>query len=360
MWRVDAWVPLARAVDQSTRGSNFLVVVGRLRDGLTIDRAQAGLSALAAEMSRDYPSDRYGFFTMSLHEVLTRGPRQALWILLGATALVLLIACANVANLILVRAVTRQREIAVRTALGAGHRRIARQLVTETMLLAIQGGILGVGLAAGLLRIFALVAPANFPRLSAIALDSRVLAGSCVVAALAGLLAAVVPALHAARSQPSDALREGSRGATSGRARRMSRLLVMGEIAMAVMLVAAAGLTIRSLQELMQQDLGLNPRGVLTFTVGITDTRQNDSAALARFVEDLESRIGVLPGVESVGGINMLPIAQTGFNGPVRVPERSSSARSNAKKFSLRFNISSGVSGPSCCGARSRRKIVPG
>jgi putative ABC transport system permease protein len=322
MWRVDAWVPLARAVDQSTRGSNFLVVVGRLRDGLTIDRAQAGLSALAAEMSRDYPSDRYGFFTMSLHEVLTRGPRQALWILLGATALVLLIACANVANLILVRAVTRQREIAVRTALGAGHRRIARQLVTETMLLAIQGGILGVGLAAGLLRIFALVAPANFPRLSAIALDSRVLAGSCVVAALAGLLAAVVPALHAARSQPSDALREGSRGATSGRARRMSRLLVMGEIAMAVMLVAAAGLTIRSLQELMQQDLGLNPRGVLTFTVGITDTRQNDSAALARFVEDLESRISAIPGVESAGVINMLPIAHTGFNGPVRVPER--------------------------------------
>ena len=168
MWRVDAWVPLARAVDQNTRGSNFLVVVGRLRDGLTIDQAQAGLSELATEMSRDYPDDRYGFFTMSLHEVLTRGPRQALWILLGATGLVLLIACANVANLILVRAVTRQREIAVRTALGAGHGRIVRQLVTETVLLAIVGGMLGVGLAAGLLRIFALVAPANFPRLSAI------------------------------------------------------------------------------------------------------------------------------------------------------------------------------------------------
>ena len=322
MWRVDAWVPLARAVDQNTRGSNFLVVVARLSDGLAIDQAQAGLSELATEMTRDYPDDRYGFLTMSLHEVLTRGPRQALWILLGATGLVLLIACANVANLILVRAVTRQREIAVRTALGAGHGLIVRQLVTETMLLAIVGGMLGVGLAAGLLRIFALAAPANFPRLSAISLDGRVLAFSLAVAALSGLIAAVVPALHAARSQPSDALREGSRGATAGRARMMSRLLVMGEIAMAVMLVAAAGLTIRSLKELMQQDLGLNPHGVLTFTVGITDARQNDSDALTRFFDDLESRIRELPGVESAGAINMLPIAQTGFNGPVRVPER--------------------------------------
>ncbi|HUE89376.1 MAG TPA: ABC transporter permease [Vicinamibacterales bacterium] len=321
-WRADAWVPLARAVDQSTRGSNFLVVVGRLKEGFTIDHAQTGLSELAAEMSRDHPNDRYGFFTMSLHDVLTRGPRQALWILLGATGLVLLIACANVANLILVRAVTRQREIAVRTALGAGHGRIVRQLVTETVLLALVGGMLGVGLAAGLLRIFALVAPANFPRLTAISLDGRVLAFSLMVAALTGLIAAVIPALHAARAQPSDALREGSRGATAGRARTMSRLLVVGEIAMAVMLVAAAGLTIRSLQELIRQDLGLNTRGVLTFTVGITDARQNDTDTLARFFDALESRIRALPGVESAGAINMLPIAQTGMNAPVRVPER--------------------------------------
>jgi predicted permease len=322
MWRVDAWVPLARAVDQRTRGSNFLVVVGRLNQGLTSAQAQAGLAELAAEMSRDYPDDRYGFFTMPLHEVLTRGSRQALWILLGATGLVLLIACANVANLILVRAVTRQREIAVRTAVGAGRGLIVRQLVTETMLLAMIGGLLGVGLASALLRIFALVAPANFPRLSAISLDGRVLAVSLAVAALAGVIAAVVPALHAARSQPGDALREGSRGATAGRARVMSRLLVMGEIAMAVMLVAAAGLTIRSLQELTRQDLGLSTRGVLTFTVAITDARQSDNDALTRFFTALEARIRALPGVESAGAINMLPIAQTGFNGPVRVPER--------------------------------------
>jgi putative ABC transport system permease protein len=322
MWRVDAWVPLARAVDQNTRGSNFLVVVGRLKEGRVEAEARTGLAELAADMSRRYPDDRYSFFTMSLHEVLTRGPRQALWILLGATGLVLLIACANVANLILVRAVTRQREMALRTALGAGQGRLVRQLITETVMLAIAGGVLGIGLAAALLRIFALVAPANFPRLNAIGFDDRVLAFSLVVATLAGLIAALGPAWHAARSQPGDALREGSRGTTAGRARTISHVLVMGEIAMAVMLVAAAGLTIRSLQRLLDQDLGLDTRGVLTFTVSITDQRQNDAPAVARFFRSLEERLRGLPGVEAAGAISMLPIAQTGTNGPVRVPER--------------------------------------
>jgi putative ABC transport system permease protein len=322
MWRVDAWVPLAREVDPRTRGNNFLVVVGRLKDGLTPDQAQSGLASLAAELSRDYPEDRYGFFTMTLKDVLTLGPRQALWILLGATGVVLLIACANVANLLLVRAVSRQRELAVRTALGAGRRRLVRQLVTETALLAIAGGAAGLALAAVLLRVFALVAPANFPRLATIGLDERVLGFSLAVALVTGLLAAVLPVLHVARGEPGEALREGSRGATAGRARTMSRLLVMGEIAMAVMLVAAAGLTIRSLQALLRQDLGLTTRGVLTFTVGITDERQNDGPAVARFFQSLEDRIRALPGVEAVGAINMLPIAQTGRNGPVRLPDR--------------------------------------
>ncbi len=322
MWRVDAWVPLARSVDPATRGNNFLVVVGRIKPATTSAQVQVGLADLAEEMSRQYPGDRYGFLTMPLQEVLTRGPRQALWILLGATGLVLLIACANVANLMLVRAVTRQREMAVRTALGAGQGRIVRQLVTETVTLALLGGALGLALAIGLLRIFAIVAPANFPRLNAIGLDGRVLGFSFVVAAMTGLLTALIPALHAARSQPRDALQEGSRGATAGRARVMSRFLVMGEIAMAVVLVAAAGLTLRSLQELLRQDLGMTTRGVLTFSVGLTDARQRDGEAVAQFFRMLEERFRALPGVEAVGAISMLPIAQTGTNGPVRIPER--------------------------------------
>jgi putative ABC transport system permease protein len=174
----------------------------------------------------------------------------------------------------------------------------------------------------GLLRIFAIVAPANFPRLNSIGLDGRVLGFSLVVAGLTGLLTALLPALHAARSQPRDALQEGSRGATAGRARVMSRFLVMGEIAMAVMLVAAAGLTLRSLQELLGQDLGMTTRGVLTFTVALPEGRQRDSETVAQFFRALEERFRTLPGVEAVGAISMLPIAQTGTNGPIRVPER--------------------------------------
>jgi putative ABC transport system permease protein len=322
MWRTDAWVPLAREVDPKTRGNNFLVVVGRLKPGVTKAQAEPMMADLAGELSREHAGDRYGFLMMSLQEVLTLGPRQALWILLGATGVVLLIACVNVANLLLVRAVTRQKEMAVRTALGAGQRRLMRQMVTETVMLSVIGGVLGLGLAAGLLRIFQLVAPANFPRLGAVGLDGRVLAFSLTVAACVGLLAALIPALHAARAEPSDALRATSRGATAGRTRSLSRVLVMGEIAMAVMLVAAAGLTNRSLQQLLQQDLGFSTRGVLTFSVGITDDRRNDPAALARFFESLEQRLAALPGVESAGAISMLPIAQTGTNGPVRLPDR--------------------------------------
>src|SRR5262245_20952911 len=137
-WRVDAWVPLAMEVDPAERG-NFLQVFGRLKNGMTLDQARRGLTDLAAEMSRAYPGDQYGFNALALHDVTTRGPRQALWVLLGTTAVVLLIACANVANLLLARAITRQREVAVRAALGAGRGRLLRQMITETILLSLGG-----------------------------------------------------------------------------------------------------------------------------------------------------------------------------------------------------------------------------
>jgi putative ABC transport system permease protein len=325
-WRVDAWVPLAMSVEGGTPG-NFLLVYGRLRDGLSLEQARAGLADLAAEMTREFPQDRYGFNALALHDVLTRGPRQALWILLGTTAFVLLIGCANVANLLLARAVSRQREMAVRTALGAGRNRLLRQLVTETVLLSLTGAALGLLLAAALLRLFAVMAPANFPRLTSIGLDWMVLAFSSAVALLCGLLAGVLPGLHVARAEPSDALREGStRGATAGRARTASRLLVMSEVALAVMLVAAAGLTVKSLQQLVRQDLGLVTDNVLTFAVTVPDVAfppsSADGARVVRFFETFEERLRALPGVVRVGAISMLPIAQTGTNGQVYLRDR--------------------------------------
>jgi putative ABC transport system permease protein len=325
-WRVDAWVPLAMSVDGGTPG-NFLLVYGRLGDGGSLEQARAGLTDLAAEMTRDFPQDRYGFNALALHDVLTRGPRQALWILLGTTAFVLLLACANVANLLLARAVARQREMAVRTALGAGRARLLRQLVTETVLLSIAGGALGLLLAVALLRLFALLAPANFPRLASIGLDWTVLVFSSSVALLCGFLAAVLPGLHVSRAEPSEALREGStRGATAGRARAASRLLVMSEVALAVMLVTAAGLTVKSLQQLTRQSLGLVTQNVLTFAVTIPTAgfgpNTADGPRIAQFFQTFEDRLRALPGVSSVGAINMLPIAQTGTNGQVYLRDR--------------------------------------
>jgi putative ABC transport system permease protein len=324
-WRFDAWVPLALAADQTRRaGPNFLQSFGRLRDGVSLDQARTGMTELANELGREHQVDRYGFNVLSVHDVQTRGPRQALWILLGTTGFVLLIGCVNVANLLLARAVSRQKEMAVRTALGAGRIRLLRQLLTETVLLALLGSSLGLLLAQGLLQLFVVMAPANFPRLASISLDLPVLLFSTGVALLCGIVAGVLPAMHVARAEPSDALREGStRGATAGRARTASRLLVMSEVALAVMLVAAAGLTVKSLQRLLQQDLGLNPTNVLTFSVGLTrPVGVNPTVQDMRFFLDFEERIRALPGVTGVGAISMLPIAQTGTNGQVNLRDR--------------------------------------
>ena len=301
-------------------------MVGRLRPGLDRAGAERELTALAAEMATVSPLDRYGFTTLSLHDVLTRGSRQGLWILLGATGLVLLIACANVSNLLLARAMDRRREMAVRTAMGAGRGRLTAQLVTESVVLSLAGGVAGVALAGGLLRVVVALVPTGVPRLGAVGLDLRVLAVSLAVATLAGVLSGVLPALHAAAADPVDTLRgSASRGATAAGAPTASRLLVVAEIALSLMLVAASGLLVRSLQALGAQELGFSTAGVLTFSV--TVPADADAAAgrarAVRVFETIVERIARAPGVAAAGAISLLPIAQTGNNGPIRIPERT-------------------------------------
>jgi putative ABC transport system permease protein len=326
-WRLDVWIPLGLVADAANRGSNYLLSFGRMREGMTIESVRHSLGDLATLMSREHPEDRYTFTARPLHDVITEGATRGLWVLLGATTLLLLIACTNVANLMLARAVVQERDLAIRASLGAGRRRLFGQVMGETIALALLASVGGVGLAWGLLRIFVALAPANFPRLAAVTLDVRVLGFSLLVAVIAGVVAGLAPAVHLLRSDLNAVIRSGAgRGATAGRARSASRLLVISEMALALALVTTAGLMVKSLMRLQSQDLGLTREPVLTFSVGLPPFVANGDAAVLRFQSEFLQRVRALPGVTHASAINMLPIAATGRNGPVRradLPEDS-------------------------------------
>ena len=319
VWRLDVWLTVGRQADPSNRGSNFLLSFGRLRDGVNLDGARRGLADLAAQMSSEHPEDKYTFTARPLHEVITENPKRGLWMLLGATSLLLLIACTNVANLLLARAVVRERDLAVRASLGAGRARLFGQVMGETIALGMLGSIVGIGLAWALLRVFVTLAPVNFPRLAAISLDTGVLGCSLIVAVLSGLIAGLAPAIHLLRSDLNSVIRTGgSRSATAGSARAASRLLVISEVALALALVTTAGLMVKSLWRLQNQDLGLTRQPMLTFGVGVPQFVANGPDAVRRFQDDFLAKVRALPGVTHASGISLLPIANTGNNGPVR------------------------------------------
>jgi putative ABC transport system permease protein len=318
-WRLDVWLPLGQFANPSNRNSNYLLSFGRLREGMTLESARGGLGELAAQMSRDNAIDKYSFTARPLHEVITENATRGLWMLLAATSLLLLIACTNVANLLLARAVVREKDLAIRASLGAGRRRLFGQVMGETIALGIAGSAVGIGLAWGLLRIFVSLAPANFPRLAAIRLDESVLLFSLVIAVIAGLIAGIAPAVHLLRSDLNSVIRSGgNRGATAGRARAASRVLVIAEVALALALVTTAGLMVKSLMRLQAQDIGVTRVPVLTFGVGLPPLVADGTDAVRRFQTELLQRVRALPGVTHASAINMLPVAATGFNGPVR------------------------------------------
>ena len=318
-WRLDVWLPLGQFANPSNRNSNYLLSFGRLRDGMTLERARRGLGELASQMSRDNAIDKYSFTARPLHEVITENATRGLWMLLAATSLLLLIACTNVANLLLARAVVREKDLAIRASLGAGRRRLFGQVMGETIALGIAGSAVGIGLAWGLLRIFVSLAPVNFPRLAAIRLDDSVLLFSLVIAVVAGLIAGIAPAVHLLRSDLNSVIRSGgNRGATAGRARAASRVLVIAEVALALALVTTAGLMVKSLLRLQAQDLGVTRVPVLTFSVGLPALVADGTDAVRRFQTEFLQRVRALPGVTHASAINMLPVAATGFNGPVR------------------------------------------
>jgi putative ABC transport system permease protein len=319
VWRLDLWTAIGLVGDPNNRGSNFLLSFGRLRDGMTLASARAGLADLAAQMSRDHAVDQYSFTARPLHEVITENATRGLWMLLAATSLLLLIACTNVANLLLARAVVRERDLAIRASLGAGRSRLFGQVMGETMALGILGSIAGIGIAWGLLRIFVSLAPANFPRLAAISLDASVLGFALFIAVFAGLIAGLPPVIHLLRSDLNAVIRSGGgRSMTAGRARAASRLLVISEVALALALVTTAGLMVKSLLRLQSQDLGFTRAPMLTFGVGVPQFVADGRDAVRRFQMDFLEKVRAMPGVTHASGISMLPIAFTGNNGPVR------------------------------------------
>jgi putative ABC transport system permease protein len=322
------WVPLA-PVGQfeqlfTSRGSYWLTIVGRLKPGVTRPAAQSEMDAIASRLEREYPTNAgIGIRLVPMHEEIVGDVRRPLLILLGAVSLVLLIACGNVANLLLTRAAARQRELAIRAALGAGRRRLVRQMLTESTILGLIGGAGGLLLASWSMDLLHWLAPVGVPRLSAIGIDWRVLAYAALASLATGLFFGMVPALHAARRDSGTQLREGGRTGSDGAGgRRLRVALAVGELALALMLLVGAGLLVRSLIALSSQHAGFATSRVLALGLDLPRARYADDDRVIGFYEQLLERLSALPGVESVGAGSSLLLSSLPGSASINIEGR--------------------------------------
>ena len=290
--------------------THYLNLIARLKPGVTVQQAEADVNGIFATLHQKYPATTgHSAKIAPLRELSTGQVRQPLLVLLAVVGLVLLIACANIANLLLARAVGRLREIAIRSALGAGRLRIIRQLLTESVLLALCGGALGLALAWGLVRVLVAASPQELPRVQEVSVDMSVLAFTFGVSLLTGLLFGMGPALAATRQRLSGFLKEGGRSATTGRAHnRLRSALVISEVALSLVLLVGAGLLIRSFGRLLEVKPGFNGDGVVTMWMNFTGERYADKARSTQLLEQLLPRVAALPGVEGVAVSNDLPL----------------------------------------------------
>ena len=312
---IDIWVPLALDADsKQQRSSYFLWAVGRLKPGVPFERAVADLNAIGRRLEQQYPEDKdIGVHLVPLPEqVVGRTLRTSLWVMMAAVGAVLLIACANVANLMMSRAAVREREIGVRIALGAARSRLVRQLLTESVVLSVLGSALGVALAWGGLRVLTRLAPEDIPRLDQVRIDLSVLAVTLGLAVVTGLAFGLVPAMQSSRTASGGALREHIRGGTLGRrAQRMRRALVGVQVALVVVLLTGAGLLIRSFMHLQRVDLGFRPDHLLTMRLSIPSAKYSTSQARAAFQDALMDRVRQMPGVQGAALISDIFLSST-------------------------------------------------
>lgn len=329
--QAELWLPMmmissARETrDLQTRDQRWHSAIARLKPGVSLQQAQAELDTIARRLEQTYPDSNAnrGVLVAPLHEQLFGSMQLMLWILLGAVGCVLLVACANVANLLLQRAATRQKETAIRLALGATPRRLIRQLLTESLLLAVSGGVLGMLVALWCMDFLVALSPVTFPSFVKLTLDARVLGFSLLISVLTGVLFGLAPALQAARPALNEVLKDGGRGTSGGLGRsRLLGSLVVAEIALALVLLIGAGLMIRSLQHLQAVDPGFDSAQLLTLRFSLPAQKYHSEQA-ATFNQQLRERLQTLPGVQAVALSSDLPLSGNTSAGPVELEGQS-------------------------------------
>ena len=313
------WQPISASPSyiaaKDIRGNRSLRVVARLKPGVTQAQAKSELAAIAGRLETQYPDTNTGlsFGLVPLHEDIVGSVRPALLVILGAVGFVLLIACANVANLLLARAASRHKEIAIRTALGAGRWRIIRQLLTESLLLALVGGALGLLLAMWGVDLLVAASPTDLPRVREIGLDANVLGFTALVSILTGIMFGVAPALQSSKLDLNESLKDGGRGSTDGlRRNRVRSLLVVSEVALSLVLLVGAGLLIRSFVYLLNSSPGFDTQSVLITDIPLSRSRYATGEQQAAFAQQAIERARELPGVAAAAAVNIVPLSGNG------------------------------------------------
>jgi putative ABC transport system permease protein len=313
LYNNDVVVPLAFRSDVGTqRGAHFLLVYARLKPGISLQHANDEMRTIAARLAAAYPDKDSGWtaYAVQMHELVVGRVRPAMLILFGAVGFLALIACANVANLLLSRAVARQREISVRTALGATRSRIMRQLLTESFALCVSGALLGMAIAAGGIHLLRLVGPIGVPRLSTVQLNTAVLVFTAGLTLLTTMLFGILPALHASRVDVNAGLKSAGRGTVASReSARPRKLLVLAELALSIMLLIGAGLLIRSFVRLTFTNPGVDASDVLTFNLSLPTKKYATPERIRDFYDALLTNLRALPGVKDAGAVSILPLS---------------------------------------------------
>ena len=334
------WVPLAWTdEDRAVRENHNFQAIARLKPGVALPQAISELEVISKRLEAAYPAENAGWggTAIPLIEVIVGDVRTSLFMLLAAVALVLLIACANVGNLILARAMSRRKEIAIRAALGAGRRRVFQHLLIESLVLSVAGGAAGLLLARAAIGAGASLLANQIPRAEGASIDARVLLFVLAASILTGILAGAVPALRAGRTDLNDTLKEGGRSDSAGAGSLTRRVLIVAEVALSLVLLMGAGVMLRSLHALRAVDAGFTARGVLKMDINLPDTRYSTPALRGAFYNTLLERVRAMPGVVSAGVVDTLPVTGGGSVQPLVVEGRAELRPSEQPTVSVRF-----------------------